>query len=92
MALKVQVRSLHGIRRLAWQGDTQALSLTAGSNSRSAQGWTIIMAKWDNREGATNRWRLSVVVEDEQGQRVSSNEITLSLTEPFITVSENDPR
>ena len=92
VALKVQVRSLHGIRRLAWQGDTQALSLTAGSNSRSAQGWTIIMPKWDNREGATNRWRLSVVVEDEQGQRVSSNEITLSLTEPFITVSENDPR
>lgn len=50
------------------------------------------MPKWDNREGAMNRWRLSVVVEDEQGQRVSSNEITLSLTEPFFTVSENDPR
>lgn len=92
VALKLQVRSLHGIRHLTWQGDTQALSLTAGSNNRSAQGWTIIMPKWDGREGATNRWRLSVVVEDEQGQRVSSNEITLSLTEPFITVSENDPR
>lgn len=92
VALKLQVRSLHGIRHLTWQGDTQALSLTAGSNNRSAQGWTIIMPKWDSREGATNRWRLSVVVEDEQGQRVSSNEITLSLTEPFITVSENDPR
>lgn len=92
VALKVQVRSLHGIRHLAWQGDTQALSLTAGSSTRSAQGWTIIMPKWDNREGAMNRWRLSVVVEDELGQRVSSNEITLSLTEPFISVSANDPR
>ncbi|EGT0665342.1 YchO/YchP family invasin [Citrobacter werkmanii] len=92
VALKVQVRSLHGIRHLAWQGDTQALSLTAGSSTRSAQGWTIIMPKWDSREGATNRWRLSVVVEDELGQRVSSNEITLSLTEPFISVSANDPR
>ncbi|MBJ8833004.1 YchO/YchP family invasin [Citrobacter portucalensis] len=92
VALKLQVRSLHGIRHLTWQGDTQALSLTAGSDNRSAQGWTIIMPKWDSSEGATNRWRLSVVVEDEQGQRVSSNEITLSLTEPFITVSENDPR
>ncbi|HDT2307602.1 TPA: YchO/YchP family invasin [Citrobacter braakii] len=92
VALKLQVRSLHGIRHLTWQGDPQALSLTAGSNNRSAQGWTIIMPKWDSREGATNRWRLSVVVEDEQGQRVSSNEITLSLTEPFTTVSENDPR
>lgn len=92
VALKVQVRSLHGIRHLAWQGDTQALSLTAGSSTRSAQGWTIIMPKWNSREGATNRWRLSVVVEDELGQRVSSNEITLSLTEPFISVSANDPR
>ncbi|HAU4331004.1 TPA: YchO/YchP family invasin [Citrobacter freundii] len=92
VVLKLEVRSLHGIRHLAWQGDTQALSLTAGTNTRSAEGWTIIMPKWDGSEGATNRWRLSVVVEDGQGQRVSSNEITLSLAEPFITVSENDPR
>lgn len=49
------------------------------------------MPKWNSSEGATNRWRLSVVVEDGQGQRVSSNEITLSLTEPFISVSGNDP-
>lgn len=68
------------------------LSLTAGTTTRSAEGWTIIMPKWDSSDGATNRWRLSVVVEDEQGQRVSSNEITLSLTEPFSAVSENDPR
>lgn len=92
VALKLEVRSLHGIRHLTWQGDTQALSLTAGNNPYSAQGWTIIMPKWDSSEGATNRWRLSVVVEDERGQRVSSNEITLSLTEPFSAVSENDPR
>lgn len=92
VALKLAVRSLHSIRHLTWQGDTQALSLTAGTTTRSAEGWTIIMPKWDRSEGAANRWRLSVVVEDGQGQRVSSNEITLSLTEPFSTVSENDPR
>ncbi|MBA4712407.1 MULTISPECIES: YchO/YchP family invasin [Citrobacter] len=92
VALKLQVRSQYGIRHLTWQGDTKALSLTAGSHPRSAQGWTIIMPKWDSSEGATNRWRLSVVVEDEQGQRVSSNEITLSLAEPFNAVSGNDPR
>lgn len=92
VALKLEVRSQHGIRHLTWQGDTQALSLTAGTTTRSAEGWTIIMPKWDSSDGATNRWRLSVVVEDEQGQRVSSNEITLSLTEPFSAVSENDPR
>lgn len=33
---------------------------------------------------ATNRWRLSVVVEDKAGQRVSSNEITLALTQPLL--------
>lgn len=92
VALKLEVRSLHGIRHLTWQGDTQALSLTAGTNPRSVNGWTIIMPKWNGSEGATNRWRLSVVVEDGLGQRVSSNEITLSLSEPFITVSENAPR
>lgn len=92
VALKLQVRSQYGIRHLTWQGDTKALSLTAGSHPRSAQDWTIIMPKWDSSEGATNRWRLSVVVEDEQGQRVSSNEITLSLAEPFNAVSGNDPR
>jgi len=90
--LKVQIRSRHGVRHVTWQGDTQALSLTAGAKADSAEGWTIIMPAWDSSEGATNRWRLSVVVEDEQGQRVSSNEITLSLTEPFMAMPDNDPR
>ncbi|WP_213199810.1 YchO/YchP family invasin [Citrobacter koseri] len=90
--LKVQIRSRHGVRHVTWQGDTQALSLTAGAKAASAEGWTIIMPAWDSSEGATNRWRLSVVVEDEQGQRVSSNEITLSLTEPFMAMPDNDPR
>ncbi|EDW1864600.1 inverse autotransporter invasin YchO, partial [Salmonella enterica subsp. enterica] len=49
------------------------------------------MPAWDHREGAANRWRLSVVVEDEKGQRVSSNEITLALTEPFITMPDDNP-
>lgn len=90
--LKVQIRSRHGVRHVTWQGDTQALSLTAGAKADSAEGWTIIMPAWDSSEGATNRWRLSVVVEDEQGQRVSSNEITLSLTEPFMAMPDNNPR
>ncbi|MDA8479268.1 YchO/YchP family invasin [Citrobacter sp. Awk 4] len=90
--LKLQVRSLHGIRNVTWQGDTHALSLTAGDSADSTEGWTIIMPAWDSRDGATNRWRLSVVIEDEQGQRVSSNEITLSLTEPFMAMPDNDPR
>ncbi|MCL7869809.1 inverse autotransporter invasin YchO, partial [Klebsiella pneumoniae] len=47
-------------------------------------GWSIIMPVWNSEPGAANRWRLSVVVEDKQGQRVSSNEIALALTEPLV--------
>jgi len=32
------------------------------------------------------------VVEDEKGQRVSSNEITLALTEPLLAAPADDPR
>ena len=90
--LKLQVRSRHGVRHIDWQGDTQALSLTAGANADSVEGWTVIMPAWDSSEGATNRWHLSAVVEDEKGQRVSSNEITLMLTEPFMAMPADDPR
>lgn len=85
VALKLQVRSRFNIKSLTWQGDSQKLSLTRPENSRSSDGWTIIMPAWDYSEGATNRWHLSVVVEDEKGQRVSSNVITLALTEPLVT-------
>lgn len=83
--LKVQIRSLHGIKSLSWQGDTQALSLTPPATRDSPEGWSIILPAWDYSEGASNRWHLTVVVEDKHGQRVSSNEITLSLTEPLVS-------
>ncbi|MCS5881202.1 hypothetical protein LNP17_18845 [Klebsiella variicola subsp. variicola] len=75
---------LHGIKALHWQGDTQALSLTPPVDASSADGWSVIMPVWNSEPGAANRWRLSVVVEDKQGQRVSSNEIALALTEPLV--------
>lgn len=50
------------------------------------------MPAWDASEGASNRWNLSVTVEDEKGQRVSSNEITLVLTQPLTSEPVNDPR
>ena len=84
--LKLQVRSRYNIRSLTWQGDSQVLSLTPPVNRNDPDGWTIIMPAWDSSEGASNRWHLSVVVEDEKGQRVSSNEITLVLTEPLATL------
>ncbi|MDT1872832.1 inverse autotransporter invasin YchO, partial [Acinetobacter baumannii] len=71
--LKLQIHSLHGIKSLHWQGDTQALSLTPPVDARSPDGWSVIMPVWNSEPGAANRWRLSVVVEDKQGQRVSSN-------------------
>lgn len=85
VSLKLQVRSRYSIKSVTWQGDSQKLSLTRPENSHSTDGWTVIMPAWDYGEGAQNRWRLSVVVEDEKGQRVSSNTITLALTEPLVT-------
>ena len=43
------------------------------------------MPAWDYTQGASNTWHLSVVVEDKKGQRVTSNEITLALTEPVVS-------
>lgn len=50
------------------------------------------MPKWDNSEGATNEWHLAVIAEDEKGQRVSSNEIVLTLTPPLVDTSDATPR
>lgn len=90
--LKLQIRSKHGIRQLHWQGDTQALSLTSPANNTSEDGWSVIMPAWDDSEGASNRWRLSVVVEDNDGKRVSSNEITLAVAQPLVALPTDDPR
>ena len=50
------------------------------------------MPAWDDSEGASNRWRLSVVVEDNDGKRVSSNEITLAVAQPLVALPTDDPR
>lgn len=92
VALKLQIRSTHGIRALVWQGDTQTLSLTPPVDAKSEEGWSVIMPAWDAREGASNIWHLSVTVEDQKGQRVSSNEIALKLVEPVMNVPQNDTR
>ncbi|VUS86196.1 YchO/YchP family invasin [Klebsiella huaxiensis] len=84
--LKLQIRSLHGIKSLSWQGDTQALSLTPPIEANGPDGWSIIMPRWNSDAGAGNRWHLSLVVEDKTGQRVSSNEIALALTEPLVSL------
>lgn len=89
--LKLQIRSRYGIRQLIWQGDTQILSLTPGAQANSAEGWTLIMPDWQNGEGASNHWRLSVVVEDNGGS-VSPQWITLTLVEPFDALSNDELR
>ena len=83
--LKLQVRDEYGVKSLTWQGDTTALSLTPPASNNGTDGWSIIMPAWDYSEGASNTWHLSVIVEDKKGQRVTSNEITLALTEPVVS-------
>lgn len=82
VSLKIELRNRYGIRNISWQGDTQALSLTAPTKRRDTTGWTVIMPQWNDAEGATNQWRLSVIIEDTKGQKVTSNWITLKLTPP----------
>ncbi|WP_354292853.1 YchO/YchP family invasin [Paramixta manurensis] len=83
LPLKLQIRSTWKITRVSWQGDTQALSLTPPPNSTDPQGWSIIMPQWDSTPGASNQYRLSVTLEDEKQQRVTSNWITLQLSPPM---------
>nr|WP_075182078.1 YchO/YchP family invasin [Pantoea sp. 1.19] len=89
LALKVQIHHAHPIRQVIWQGDTRELSLTPPPDNRDPQGWTIILPAWDGRPGASNSWRLSVTLEDDTGQKVTSNWITLSLTPP-VTLDDGD--
>ncbi|WP_058913004.1 YchO/YchP family invasin [Entomohabitans teleogrylli] len=92
LMLKLQIHSLHGIRQIAWQGDTQALSLTPPLDARSAEGWTVIVPQWQDSPEAVREWRLSATVEDNSGNKVTSNWITLKISQPFHTWPEDDSR
>ncbi|WMY72431.1 YchO/YchP family invasin [Buttiauxella selenatireducens] len=90
VALKLQIRASHGIRSIIWQGDTQDLSLTPPADNRDTNGWSMIMPAWS--EQGPHEYRLSVVIEDDKGQKVTSNWITLKMAEPLRVDPLNDPR
>lgn len=92
LPLKLQIRSANPITQVIWQGDTQALSLTPGANPHEPQGWSIIMPAWDSTPGASNSYRLAVVLVDSKQNRETSNWITLQLQEPFSIDSGADDR
>lgn len=81
ITLVVQATPDKSIRRILWQGDTQALSLTPPANANQLSGWTIILPAWDNSPGASNEYHLSVTV-DNGKQEVTSNTITLRPQQP----------
>lgn len=83
LTLKLQIRAVNRITAVSWQGDTQALSLTPPANNTNPHGWSVIMPQWDSNPGASNQYRLSVTLEDEKQQRVTSNWITLQVTPPM---------
>lgn len=83
LALKVQVSARYPLTAVSWQGDTRALSLTQPSDSRQPDGWSIILPSWDDAPDARNEYRLSVTVEDDKQQRVTSNWIVLKLNAPL---------
>jgi len=77
------VRASNPIKAVSWQGDTQALSLTPPANNADPQGWSVILPQWDDSPGASNEYRLSVTLEDNKQQRVTSNWITLKIQPPM---------
>lgn len=89
LPLKLQIRAANPVTAVSWQGDTQALSLTPPPDNRSPQGWSVIMPAWDSTPGASNQYRLSVTVEDDKQQRVTSNWITLQISPPMALEAEH---
>ncbi|MFI8415734.1 YchO/YchP family invasin [Serratia sp. NPDC078593] len=83
LPLVVEIKASNKIARVSWQGDTQALSLTPPKNNQDTRGWSVIIPAWDNAPDADNRYRLSVTVEDDKQQRVTSNWITLQVMPPL---------
>lgn len=83
LPLKLQIRHSNPIKAVSWQGDTQALSLTPPADNNQPQGWSLIVPAWDNSPGASNVYHLSVTLEDEKQQRVTSNWITLKVQPPM---------
>jgi len=83
LPLVLEIKAVNGITHVSWQGDTQALSLTPSRNANDPRGWTLIVPKWDDAPGAANSYRLSVTLEDDKQQRVTSNWIELKVTPPL---------
>ncbi len=88
--LVLEIKALNGISHVSWQGDTQALSLTPPHNANDPQGWTAIVPPWDDAPGAANSYRLSVTLEDDKQQRVTSNWIELKVAPPLTATSGED--
>ncbi|HFZ1423902.1 YchO/YchP family invasin [Serratia marcescens] len=88
--LVLEIKALNGIAHVSWQGDTQALSLTPPHNANDPQGWTAIVPPWDDAPGAANSYRLSVTLEDEKQQRVTSNWIELKVAPPLTATAGDD--
>lgn len=83
LPLKLQIRHSNPIKAVSWQGDTQALSLTPPGDNSQPQGWSLIVPAWDDSPGASNEYHLSVTLEDDKQQRVTSNWITLKVQPPM---------
>lgn len=90
LPLKLQIRHSNPIKAVSWQGDTQALSLTPPADNNQPQGWSLIVPAWDNSPGASNEYHLSVTLEDEKQQRVTSNWITLKVQPPMELEAEQE--
>lgn len=91
LPLVLEIKATHRIVTVSWQGDTQAVSLTPPQNDNDTQGWSLIVPQWDETPGASNHYQLSVTLEDEKQQKVTSNWITLQVAAPLSLSSGEEP-
>ncbi|HCK00264.1 MAG TPA: invasin [Serratia grimesii] len=90
LPLVLEIKTTNKITHVSWQGDTQALSLTPSQNSNDPHGWSLIVPQWDDSPGASNSYRLSVTLEDDKHQLVTSNWIQLQVTTPLTLSAGTD--
>lgn len=90
LPLVLEIKASNKVVTVSWQGDTQAVSLTPPSNPNDPQGWSLIVPQWDDAPEAINHYQLSVTLEDEKQQKVTSNWITLQVAAPLSLSSRED--
>lgn len=77
--LRPLVRSKYPIIAVNWLGDVLPLQLLATAGNNNPQGWQITLPTWSSAAGASNRYQLSLNLQDQKNHRVTTNTIEIQV-------------